>query len=512
MQSSQDSHSRNGATFDGPPDDVVPTIFPIRNARTADHPPRSSPLNPLPDVTAQGVERHQRSFNGTTRNDPYNGIRVSAFPVPGGRLWRTEETLPLADELIRERPSAAANTGNLSGSPTGTDGSVSSFLAEMPTNPEDPTRHILWTELIRLKTRTLELQIAEARQKEKEAELELAKLKEADQLRHHRADKAAPGAQNGLAAAQHPEPPMSTTTNRFATFDNYPFVSHARPPSDAGPPIAQSATGVSEHAGGTAYETAPTPMTPFDLEAMIQNSNMDSLFSWLPDFGETQQPDAHPTAIDPADLLSSIPIPNPNAYDTNPAHDPPDLYDHDRCPKVGSPSSPTLKRGRSLSIASSSSFPAQTKKTKRPGERKTVVEHSPTCLTCSKSLARILIRAPKSQMPKNISVEFRCRICRPVASPTAFPDPSALGTTIGTVETRKRLRAQMETEDEEADAEARRAFCDVCQRIVGSGRVVSGEGKTSMGRMAEIVCAACDSRYQRCVRKLLAMTYMLTVG
>jgi hypothetical protein len=59
----------------------------------------------------------------------------------------------------------------------------------------------------------------------------------------------------------------------------------------------------------------------------------------------------------------------------------------------------------------------------------------------------------------------------------------------------------MEIEDAEAGqvepTKARRAFCDVCQRVVGSGSIVGGKEREPMGHMAEIVCAPCDGKYQR---------------
>jgi len=56
--------------------------------------------------------------------------------------------------------------------------SVLGFMQTMPTKNEDSSQHALWTELVRMKTRTLELQIAQARAKEREAEAELLKLRQ----------------------------------------------------------------------------------------------------------------------------------------------------------------------------------------------------------------------------------------------------------------------------------------------------------------------------------------------
>jgi len=431
--------------------------------------------------------------SSVTPGAPSDELPLSGFTFPGS--WPPVPTASgLEAELRKAKTPPAGNWATGSRPTSDIDVSISSFLAEMPTNSQDPTRHVLWTELVRLKTRTLELQIAEAKQKEKEAELELARLKAVAER------KAGPnGGDSNVALDQFTAgPPAGSSTTgtaeSFHPLDTYPLIAHARPPMDVGPTGMQNCLNIPQEANGAPYDTVPTPMTPFDVEAMMQYSNMDSLFSWLPDFGETTRNDAyHQTAIDPSNLLASVP---------NKAVSHSSTLDEFREPLPAEPvpfTSPSVKHQRSLSPASSSSSAARTKKTKRNGEKKIVVEHSSACLTCSKPLARILIRAPKSQIPKKISVDFRCRACRAVAAPAVVPDPQTMGTPIGTVETRKRLRSQMEVDDEVPDEESRKAFCDVCQRIVGSGRVVGGEHKENMGRMAEIVCSSCDSKYQRYV-------------
>ena len=99
-------------------------------------------------------------------------------------------------------------------------------------------------------------------------------------------------------------------------------------------------------------------------------------------------------------------------------------------------------------------------------------------------------------MPDDISVDLKCPSCAAVDAPATLPDPATMGTSIGTVEMRKRMRATLETEDEEKRVFVRRQFCDVCQRVVGSGRLVAG-AKENMSSIAEIVCAPCDAKYQR---------------
>jgi len=114
--------------------------------------------------------------SSVTPGAPSDELPLSGFTFPGS--WPPVPTaLGLEAELRKAKTPPAGNWATGSRPTSDIDVSISSFLAEMPTNSQDPTRHVLWTELVRLKTRTLELQIAEAKQKEKEAELELARLK-----------------------------------------------------------------------------------------------------------------------------------------------------------------------------------------------------------------------------------------------------------------------------------------------------------------------------------------------
>lgn len=60
------------------------------------------------------------------------------------------------------------------------------------------------------------------------------------------------------------------------------------------------------------------------------------------------------------------------------------------------------------------------------------------------------------------------------------------------------MRTSMEIDDEEAKVSERRTWCDVCQRIVGSGQVYGGKDRENILHQAEIICTGCDSKYQRC--------------
>lgn len=435
-----------------------------------------------------GSDRHDQhwSTNGTDAQNPW----IGAFPVTGIRPTHGTGHQYLLSNPLSQRVQAGSNV-DVPSHPLGdVDGSVSSFLARMPAGPDDPTRYGMWTELIRLKTRTLELEIADARRKEKEAEVELARLRAVTVHRVNQSSGPMTAVDNGFLGQA--GPPTSTATNAFPGYEDFPLDTQAGPPIQAEPSAGVPISAVPSHLSGPTYDRPQTPMTPFDLEAMMQDSNMDSLFAWLPDFGEPIQPDTQPpTAINPLDLLASMP--NPSPIDTKAPYNHPALTAPEHKPQR----SPLIVKRQPSSSRSSSSSPPPAKRTKRGGEKKTIEEHSSTCITCSKPLARILIRAPKSQIPANISAEFRCRTCKPVDCPAVVPDPATTGTTIGTVEMRKRMRAQMELDDEEVEAGLRRAFCDVCQRLVGSGQVVGGREKEAMGQVAEVICTACDSKYQR---------------
>ena len=375
-------------------------------------------------------------------------------------------------------------------------GAVSSFLADMPTRTEDPAKHAMWTELIRLKTRTLEFEIAEARQKEKEAELELAKLKAEVQLRSNEAGSIGLADLDILSAASQQAGP-STSTEIDPTNSLNPFSVDTRGMSSIGVPSSNDHMSVPLPGTTTSpFGVTQMPLAPFDLdlEAMLQDKDLDSLFAWLPDLGNpTHNIPAGTTAIDPSNLLTTAPV-GGGPYDglNELYHQGP--YRREPTPPTESP----LRKRRSPSLASSSSTnPPPAKKAKRGPEKKVVVEHASACIYCKKPIGRVLVRALKSQMPRSTTVAFKCLACVPVEQPSNASDSAALASTIGTVDMRKRVRMAIEADDEEVVEEARRVFCDVCQRIVASGQVIGGNEKEKMGHMAEIVCSSCDSKYQR---------------
>ena len=465
-------------------------LFAALGSRPNGVPPRNTLLDfaGAAALDRQELERHQRSANGTAH--------------PGVNFYGTRFGGPIYDDLglptrARVKPKSEgtshdSKTNAHSRPPVDEDRSFSSLLNEMPTDADDSTKHAMWTELVRLKTRTLEFKIAEAKQKEKEAELELARLKAgAEHKMEHVQVVPVQQVDVSTGVAQNAGPSERSVPEPSPVFGQT-LISQVMASESLLQQASHTIQDYPSRGDGMSYEASQTPMTQFDLEAMMQNSNMDSLFSWLPEFGETTQVDLfQPTAIAPADLSTSISNPDPFRLESpNQLHDsrPSDIVSHP---------APTKKKHRAPSGASSCSSPAPTKKTKRSGEKRVVVEHNSTCLRCKKPIARILIRAPKSRIPDNTSVEFYCRDCQSVVSPAVVPDSAAVGSAIGTVDIRKRVRVHSEVEDEDVNPDVRRIFCDVCQRIVGSGQVVGGKEKQGMGHMAEIVCVSCDSKYQR---------------
>jgi hypothetical protein len=244
---------------------------------------------------------------------------------------------------------------------------------------------------------------------------------------------------------------------------------------------------------GIQSDQLPTSMTTFDLEAMMQHNNLDNMFSWLPDFGDTSRSTYPVTAqsqgVDPSALF--------NINSTEPQRQ----Y-HDQILATPMSVKPNITSPMNRRSRTPDEDEPASKKTKRP-EKKTVVEHMSECTICAKPLARIMLRAPKTSIPDLISIEYACPECRAVSQPPALSDMyggGSGGSGIGTVDSRKRLRIAMEAVDEDkAEVEGRRAFCDVCQRVFASGMAFGGHTRENLGSILEVVCTGCDSKYSRYV-------------
>lgn len=491
----------------------------------------------LSSLQTDEMRRHQQSANGTAINDPYANIRLGVFPVQGARPPRV--TGPLDPEYIRRfsinnndgnnnnnnnNNSGNANPGqNQNPTPTPTshsqplpsnvhpaqtpnvgmadlprqskpwnDDHLGSFLVDMPNRGEDAARHAMFTELIRLKTRSIELQIAEAQRKAKEAELELVKWKGVAERKIAESNAAPTGASAAPQANFASFESMTGINGESIVLPPQPF------PAQPAQPIP-SMTGPTAPSHGTPIVNPPTPMTNFDfesLQAMAFDSNLENLFSFLdPTQRQSQNGQQQvPQTMSGMDATGTL-DPN-NMYFNN--LDTPffPTSDFGGTPIVPTQPmySPTKRQTSPTSDLEAISPPM--KRTKRTIEKKIVVERTATCPGCQKTIARILFRAPRDRIPEDISIDLRCTDCAPVVNPSTLPEPSTSGTSIGTVEMRKRLRATLEMEDEEKREVVRRQWCDVCQRIVASGRLIGGE-KENMSPIAEIICAHCDGKYQR---------------
>ncbi|KAL7421042.1 hypothetical protein Q5752_003926 [Cryptotrichosporon argae] len=462
---------------------------------------------------------------------------TTVFPVPGARPTgrRPAQYLPdaYADGRGRdERPVAGSSSTDAgAGAPASSAADpVMAFLAHMPDGVAEPSVQ-MWHELVALKTKSLDLQIAEARRREREAELELYRLKHAATTPQSAHSAQTPIAQPSplpqplplthvQARVQQMAPPpapahapaqlvdsLSGLTGVNSPYSTFPLVTHARSPVMDGVgypdqlvpalsmPLVAPLASAPDQAGLPApqAEQAPqTPMTPFDLEAMLHAQEgaetFENLFSWLPDWpaaGPCGSAQNIPLSAAPADLVltatattsSTLPTPavtrQPSVAETAaPAHSSPK-----RSPGLDSP--PPAKK-------------------KKLVEKRVVAEHAAVCTTCSASIAKVLLRAPKASFPSPIVVQIRCPDCTGVHQPPSIDPSSTGGTQVGSQETRKRMRAAMEDQDLMGDEKQRRCFCDVCHRIVGSGWVSGGPDEENLAYMAEIVCVSCDGKYQRC--------------
>lgn len=162
--------------------------------------------------------------------------------------------------------------------------------------------------------------------------------------------------------------------------------------------------------------------------------------------------------------------------------------------------SPMKRKSSSGAESAAADEPGSVVVPKRPrkAEKKITVDLSPHCISCGKGMARVIVRALRAELPEKTEAAFTCLDCKQVK---VYTDATVSPTAIGTVETRKRGRVTMEEEDRSGGDPEKRQFCDVCQRIIGSGwiRGTVHKARVSVQDIAEIVCASCESRYQRYV-------------
>ncbi|BEJ15520.1 hypothetical protein CspHIS471_0501250 [Cutaneotrichosporon sp. HIS471] len=467
------------------------------------------------------------SNNGPNPTEYYNARMLPGYQqglptqsgAQGGRGRRSEDSVAAALGMHTAAPTHSSNPpqlqmhrhspGAMARSPSASgvvveDDPVKPFLDGFAAAVNEPTQRAMWTELIKLKTKSLEHAIADARARERTAEVTLLKLQQGIRsINQNRQSLQVGGFQQG------------------ANYSNFPLVTHARSPAvepqqgfpEAVPNVTmpppqqpqqsqqpqppppqqqqqqqqvQQQLSQQQQAAQFSNELGPMTMSPFDLEAMLQGAgnNLDNLFAWLPDNGATDMPQT----ANPADLLVGGELMMPMGSSMTDG------------PTPITPASPPIKRPHTPESDESPAAPPA-KKGKVRGEKKLVIEQHACCQQCGKTIARVLIRAPKSAIPSPISVEFWCPDCTGVHQPPTFDPHAAMGSgpAIGSTETRKRMRTAMEDDDMlNDDPSRRRCFCDVCQRVVCVGQVVGGPERQSLGNMTEIVCTSCDSKYQRC--------------
>lgn len=479
----------------------VTTAFPVAGARRTGS--QTQAATPISQISGEKLERHQRIASGSALDQPYHSNGGGIFPASGAEPVHAVVSNASFDSYdissasagpsqIQQTTSQQSHTATQSPSQPLQHRSdpdpIASFLAEMPTEAEDPTRHVLWTELIRLKTRSLELQIAEARRKEKEAELELARLQSGAVSKSDNENGNPMAGPSGAAGVGIPSGTSYVLPQQHMVQQQQQQEQQQQQHVQ---PVPQGPTfnPTQQLYGGVAQNQNQHAVSPFDLDAMLQ-TDLTNFLSWLPDLGNNEgiQADGLQNTSDSNMPLGTL--------------QPPSIFDN----STASRQSPTRHASHSPSNS-----PPPAKRSKRTAEKKTVIEKSSACIICSKPLARVMIRAPKSRVPDPITVSLKCPQCAPVKQPSTLPDSnqasSATASSIGTVETRKRMRTSMEIDDEEAKVSERRTWCDVCQRIVGSGQVCGGKDRENILHQAEIICTTCDSKYQRCTDVSFARSF-----
>ena len=338
------------------------------------------------------------------------------------------------------------------------------------------------TELVKMRTRELELDIAGARRREKEAGVELERLKAAAA---RMLDTPAGPPLNGVDGMG----PAGSTTFDFSSLMGNPTPA---------PDFMQSYQNfVPPSLNPLPPSTNPPPMLPtfnpqtnqthFDVDSLLQESNLDGFLNWLPSLGGGGN---QPSTMDPAQLD----FPQPSFDSTAQEQD---------VSLGASPSTlptPSAKRRASspaLEVKVEEGEAVASNKRSKKSSRRVVMEDTARCITCATSLARVILRTSSPEGSKTPHFALKCLNCKPNTSSASEEGAHHGG--IVTLELRKRLRASMEAKDEGKWPDERRIFCDICQRPVASGQITNGQGRESLLSSVEIICSACDGKYQRWV-------------
>ena len=384
------------------------------------------------------------------------------------------------------------------------DDALSSLLNDMPGADAGDQAQFIFSSRIQEEVRRLEEKISDAKRSQGEAQAELARLQMVFG-----------------AGVTNPQVPMEISTS--AVPDNLfpgPELSHGHIPTFNGhsdlintfePSFAVSGQALTQSSSGSFIPFGSSQVnpgmeepliTPFDVEALLRDANLDFLLPSLPDL-QSRGP-TPPSAGQTMPLTMPDSFPAPQSLSTNPgvSH----RYEDDRLNSGSSWATPYTSDSTGSGAAPADQYVLK----KRDGQR-SMIEGKAKCSTCSRYLARIMFRGIAKDLPKRPKVQWACTQCVPVAQ----DDEASLvrpRQTMRSLEMRKESRLAMETEDADAQTSGRRIFCDVCQKVIASLAAVTSGADLSRNHLPEVVCEKCDFKYRRCVAELpfLRLCLLLT--
>ncbi|KAM0748944.1 hypothetical protein T439DRAFT_382037 [Meredithblackwellia eburnea MCA 4105] len=132
------------------------------------------------------------------------------------------------------------------------------------------------------------------------------------------------------------------------------------------------------------------------------------------------------------------------------------------------------------------------------------------CSTCGTDLAGLLFRGD-TNIPYR--VQIFCITCCPLPVDVTDPGPpndpgygsslssqvdQFLGIAIAGRDTRPPPRRERGTPHKKRRADEEIVYCNVCLRAIGSGGVLTADGRESVSFFVEVICSTCDDRYRRC--------------
>ncbi|KAK4058020.1 hypothetical protein OIO90_000759 [Microbotryomycetes sp. JL221] len=155
----------------------------------------------------------------------------------------------------------------------------------------------------------------------------------------------------------------------------------------------------------------------------------------------------------------------------------------------------------------------------RRGSRRSVADEYVNCVTCGKIVAKFILRGTPEDLTLAHTARFKCMTCHGAeVTETSSETVEGLGgatndtqhmasvaedvadmtkaerSTSKPISFRKRHNKRVDSGSTRDCVTA----CDVCLRDVAVGAVVAEDGRTTIDFYVEVVCAACDQKYQRC--------------